>query len=1152
MFTPRLRASFALLALMPLIWLLACSSSNKGGRDLTFLSVAPTHVALFPGETAQLDVTAHYSDGTTATVTSGAAFVAAAPTVASISASGRITAVGAGTSVVSAVIGDKSADAVIDVAPAFYPVFTDAYPKNVTFVPFGGSTNSMAADPAQQHAGAASLRIDVPATGYTGGALKAGAAQNLSLYNAVTFWVKASQNATLNVAGLGNDGGGNSDWAAEVANIPLTTDWVKRIIPLPNKAKLSATTGLFHFAEGADEGAYSIWIDDIRYENLPEAELAAPTGATIAWAPTSVELSKSMTLGLTGAITYATPAVTVSNASLRWFDLTSATTSVATVDGSGLVSGLTLGTSEITATLGGLAVPGSGTVTVILPIVPTAAPPRPTVDPAKVISLLSSAYTNNVVDTWGTSWSNGNAGPNLTSLTIGGDEVKKYTSLAYVGVEFYAAGNTIDATSMTYLHVDVWTPDITDFHVKLVDFGANTIYSGGDDSESEVAVNATTTPALDATKQWVGLDIPMASFGNLASRKHLAQLLFIGATPSGTGTVYVDNVYFHNSPFIDSVPPTLAITDDVAAPVAYGPVTFTFTFSEDVGTSFLASSITTTGGTPGTLTKVSGTTYTLTVTPPATTAGTITVDVPAGAFSDAAGNVGAVAATRSQDFDTQVIMRQMDLPLVTFDAGNVAYGFTDFGGVTSALAADPVTATNKAVKVIKPTTAQFWGGTTLSANGTLGFLHGIPFDAAHTRITVRVYSPDAGTPVRLKVEDHANGTIACEAEVNTTVANAWETLTFDFATPVSGTAALDFTKTYDKASIFFNFMFGAGGTAMTADKTYYFDDVAFDHFTTITFDDPAIAYTLAGFGGSEDASVATDPAVSSNKAIKVVKAAGAQTWAGATFALGSSNLALSRIPLGNGSTRLLVRTYSPDAGVKVKLKVENAADGTLSCETDATTTVANAWETLVFDYANPSSGTAALNAGTVYNKASIFFDFGNVGTGKSYYFDDVTFDAFEGPVTFDNFLVTYVLAGFGGDEGASVEADPAGGTNRAVKVTKIAGAQTWAGVTVATGANFSIGRIPFSAAGLNTFTLRVYSPAAGTPVLLKVEDQGNGTISCEKQATTTVANAWETLTFNFTGLFDVTKTYDKVSIFPGFGSAGTGAVTYLDDLAFLP
>jgi hypothetical protein len=68
-----------------------------------------------------------------------------------------------------------------------------------------------------------------------------------------------------------------------------------------------------------------------------------------------------------------------------------------------------------------------------------------------------------------------------------------------------------------------------------------------------------------------------------------------------------------------------------------------------------------------------------------------------------------------------------------------------------------------------------------------------------------VYSPDAGIPVRLKVEDRTDNTISVETEATTTVANAWETLTFDFSTPAAGTAALNLANTYDKASIFFNF-----------------------------------------------------------------------------------------------------------------------------------------------------------------------------------------------------------------------------------------------------------------------------------------------------------------------------------------------------------
>ncbi len=172
--------------------------------------------------------------------------------------------------------------------------------------------------------------------------------------------------------------------------------------------------------------------------------------------------------------------------------------------------------------------------------------------------------------------------------------------------------------------------------------------------------------------------------------------------------------------------------------------------------------------------------------------------------------------------------------------------------------------TNKVAKVVKSGSATAGAGTTVSTgpNQSAGR---IAFDSAHTRMTVRVYSPAAGTPVRLKVEDAADSTHAAETEATTTVASAWETLTFDFANPASGTAALNFTYTYDKVSIYFNF----GTTGATAGaKTYFFDDVTFvggtgggaGTFSPITFDAAGVTYTLTGFGGAEDSTVVVDPA----------------------------------------------------------------------------------------------------------------------------------------------------------------------------------------------------------------------------------------------------------------------------------------------------
>ena len=334
---------------------------------------------------------------------------------------------------------------------------------------------------------------------------------------------------------------------------------------------------------------------------------------------------------------------------------------------------------------------------------------------------------------------------------------------------------------------------------------------------------------------------------------------------------------------------------------------------------------------------------------------------------------------------------------ITFDSSAVTYTLTGFGGADdSTVVADPTNAANKVAKVVKSATAELWAGTTVSTGPNFS-VPTLPFTASSTKMTVRVWSPDAGIQVRLKVEDAADPTKSVETEATTTVANAWETLTFDFANQAAGTAALNLAYTYNKVSIFFNF----GVTGATAGaKTYYFDDVAFGGTTPppatwspITFDSSAVTYTLTGFGGADDSTVVVDPTNAANKVAKVVKSATAELWAGTTVSTGP-NFSVPTLPFTASSTKMTVRVWSPDAGIQVRLKVEDAADPTKSVETEATTTVANAWETLTFDFANQAAGTAALNLAYTYNKVSIFFNFGVTGATagvKTYYFDDVTF-----------------------------------------------------------------------------------------------------------------------------------------------------------------
>ncbi len=142
-----------------------------------------------------------------------------------------------------------------------------------------------------------------------------------------------------------------------------------------------------------------------------------------------------------------------------------------------------------------------------------------------------------------------------------------------------------------------------------------------------------------------------------------------------------------------------------------------------------------------------------------------------------------------------------DLPL-TFDDPAFNYDLADFGGTYSQIVTDPTDPTNMVVETTKGPLSEVWAGTAAGAGG--GFLP-IPFTATSTKISVRVWSPQAGIPVLLKVEGSGP---TSEVEVNTTVAMAWETMTFDFA---NGTPALDFNSTYNKVVIFFEF-----GTAYPA------------------------------------------------------------------------------------------------------------------------------------------------------------------------------------------------------------------------------------------------------------------------------------------------------------------------------------------------
>ncbi|MCB1046039.1 MAG: hypothetical protein KDC10_02460 [Calditrichaeota bacterium] len=183
----------------------------------------------------------------------------------------------------------------------------------------------------------------------------------------------------------------------------------------------------------------------------------------------------------------------------------------------------------------------AGVADVVVTPVPETPAPAPGFSSTNVISLFSDDIYDpqHPVDTWSAVWDQAN----LSEIQIAGNDTKLYENLVFAGIEF--TSNPVDASAMTHFHLDFWTPDDVSlpavFRIKLVDFGANGVFGGGDDTEHELTFDANSTPAL-ASQGWVSFDIDLDDFAGMINRGHIAQLIISGSPD----TVYIDNVLFHN------------------------------------------------------------------------------------------------------------------------------------------------------------------------------------------------------------------------------------------------------------------------------------------------------------------------------------------------------------------------------------------------------------------------------------------------------------------------------------------------------------------------------------------------------------------------------------------------------------------------------
>ena len=325
-------------------------------------------------------------------------------------------------------------------------------------------------------------------------------------------------------------------------------------------------------------------------------------------------------------------------------------------------------------------------------------------------------------------------------------------------------------------------------------------------------------------------------------------------------------------------------------------------------------------------------------------------------------------------------------PCINF--GESTLGMVNFGGLDIEVANDPADASNKVAKLTKATDDETWAGVTVHLGGTGNSVTRI--DPAQG-ITLRVYSPAAGLPIMVKIEDASNADALVEANASTTKAGEWETLTFTYA------AANDAT-TYNKVSVFpgFNTQFN---------EVYYIDELKYTAKATTTPTEPTTGgLTLVSFDETpaatlvafEGASFAADTD-GTNQIAKFTKPTTAQPWGGATFTSCPTGTlgAMPPIPFTSNLQTISVRVKAPRAGVMFSLEVKDKFNpGNLVFA--QTSNVGTDWETLSFNFTNKTFGNA-LDTSTTYNLLSIFpnFDKANEGsaaretTDSVYYFDDV-------------------------------------------------------------------------------------------------------------------------------------------------------------------
>ena len=165
---------------------------------------------------------------------------------------------------------------------------------------------------------------------------------------------------------------------------------------------------------------------------------------------------------------------------------------------------------------------------------PTTSAPIPTKLATDVKSVFSDTYTNISTIELFPDWGQGTKFLNyVIPASSPVNNVIKYSNLDYQGINVTAAGNPpgVDFSTMTTLHIDVWTPDVTSFKLFPIDNNTDLLFK-------------TLTPTKSG---WNSYDIVLATDFPSLNKASIRQFKFEKTAFVYKGeinTIYFDNIYF--------------------------------------------------------------------------------------------------------------------------------------------------------------------------------------------------------------------------------------------------------------------------------------------------------------------------------------------------------------------------------------------------------------------------------------------------------------------------------------------------------------------------------------------------------------------------------------------------------------------------------